>query len=112
MGFINKASSTSFTYDQILLFDAYQQDFIRAIEHYNQNNLQQAVDLLTQDKYMDAASKEYILNKRNQNWVAKIPGMMAESSNLFAVGMAHLANENGLIQLLREAGCTVSPVLD
>ena len=50
--------------------------------------------------------------KRNKKWVEKMPSMMKERSNLFAVGAAHLTNEYGIIHLLREKGYTVTPVFN
>lgn len=54
--------------------------------------------------------QKVILDDRNKNWVAKIPGIAKEKPTVFAFGAGHLAGENGVINLLREAGLVVKPV--
>lgn len=51
-----------------------------------------------------------LIYSRNQNWVEKMPGIMAEKPTLFVVGAAHLPGEQGLITLLVNAGYTVEGV--
>ncbi len=53
-----------------------------------------------------------IINERNNNWMKKIPDLITEKSSFIAVGAAHLAGENGLINQLRELGYIVVPVQD
>ena len=48
-----------------------------------------------------------ILDKRNADWLTKMPAIMAEKPTLFAVGAAHLYGEQGVLHLLRTAGYTV-----
>jgi uncharacterized protein YbaP (TraB family) len=52
-----------------------------------------------------------LLDDRNKNWVAKIPGIAQEKPTVFAFGAAHLAGDNGVIQLLRNTGLTVKPIM-
>jgi uncharacterized protein YbaP (TraB family) len=40
----------------------------------------------------------------------KLPEIMKEKSSFIAVGALHLAGEEGLLNLLKEAGYTVEPV--
>ncbi len=52
-----------------------------------------------------------ILNKnRNQKWLKKLPALMKEKASFIAVGCAHLAGEDGLIEGLRKLGYKVEPV--
>ena len=51
-----------------------------------------------------------ILDKRNADWLTKMPAIMAEKPTLFAVGAAHLYGEQGVLHLLRTAGYTVEGV--
>lgn len=51
------------------------------------------------------------LNNRNKNWVAKMPGIAQEKATVFAFGAGHLAGKKGVIQLLRDAGLTVKPIM-
>jgi uncharacterized protein YbaP (TraB family) len=52
-----------------------------------------------------------MLTKRNKEWLNKMPEMMNNNSVFFAVGAAHLLGKNGVIQLLKDKGYTVTPVL-
>ena len=49
---------------------------------------------------------EYLIKTRNNNWMKKIPSMIA----FIAVGALHLVGEDGLITSLRKLGYTVTPV--
>ncbi|UCS92710.1 TraB/GumN family protein [Echinicola marina] len=109
--YIKKAYSPLESYRLIFLFEEYKKDFNNAIESYKKENITEAVRLIAQEKYMNSNSKQYMLSLRNANWVNKMPEMMKEKSNLFAVGTAHLTGKKGLIQLLRQKGYTVTPVL-
>jgi uncharacterized protein YbaP (TraB family) len=57
------------------------------------------------DKYMDL-----LLYDRNRKWAKALPGLFSSQSLLVAVGAAHLPGENGVINLLRKQGYTVTPV--
>lgn len=51
-----------------------------------------------------------ILDNRNKTWIADIPSFMNDGPAFFAVGAGHLAGENGVINLLRSRGYSVTPV--
>lgn len=53
--------------------------------------------------------RQLIIN-RNQNWIAPMKIRMAEKPTFFAVGAGHLGGPNGILQLLRNAGYTVTPL--
>lgn len=50
-----------------------------------------------------------ILDKRNLNWLPKIIAAIKKESCFFAVGAAHLAGNNGVVNLLRKEGYAVTP---
>jgi uncharacterized protein YbaP (TraB family) len=54
--------------------------------------------------------QDLLLNNRNHNWVEKLKTIMPKSSVVVAVGAGHLPGEQGVINLLRKAGYTVTPV--
>ncbi|HHX2535782.1 TPA: TraB/GumN family protein [Neisseria subflava] len=63
-------------------------------------------------KYAKAMSdwlKNNLLIRRNQAWLPKIRKQSAKQSTLFAIGIAHLPSEKGLIELLRQEGYQVTP---
>ncbi len=109
---VSKAYPTEFSLKQLLLFESYKKDFGEAITAYLNEDITTTVDLLTKSIYMDENATNHLLIKRNENWVEKMPQMMKERSNLFAVGIAHLTHEYGIIHLLREKGYVVTPVFN
>ena len=54
--------------------------------------------------------EDMMLNSRNATWVEIIKANMKEIPMFVAVGAGHLGGQNGLIQLLRSAGYTVTAV--
>ncbi len=61
---------------------------------------------------MDSETEgEFLLERRNINWIPILINEMKSSSAFIAVGAGHLGGESGLIELLRKQGLTVSPVL-
>lgn len=112
MEFFKKAYPTDYTVQQIMLFDSYKKDFNNAIQAYKKEDITTAVNLITKEIYMNENATKYMQIERNKNWVEKMPQIMEERSNLFAVGAAHLTNEYGIINLLRQKGYTITPVLN
>ncbi|MFM7006940.1 MAG: TraB/GumN family protein [Flavobacteriales bacterium] len=53
---------------------------------------------------------ELLLVKRNKSWIAPMRSQMAKESTFFAVGAGHLAGEQGVLALLKQAGYTVSAI--
>ncbi|MBA2499277.1 MAG: TraB/GumN family protein [Chitinophagaceae bacterium] len=53
---------------------------------------------------------DILLFNRNQKWVEKLDSLLSGRSMLVAVGAGHLPGKKGVIQLLRDAGYTVTPV--
>ncbi len=51
------------------------------------------------------------LDERNQRWISRMVEKMDQSSVFFAVGAGHLWGENGLVNLLRKEGYTLTPIL-
>lgn len=57
-----------------------------------------------------ASNNADFLDNRNKNWIPKIVELMATQRLFIAVGAGHLSGPNGVIQLLRNEGYTVTPV--
>lgn len=51
-----------------------------------------------------------LLDARNKNWIPKIEKAVAEKPSFFAVGGGHLGGKNGVVNLLRQKGYTVTAV--
>ncbi len=66
------------------------------------------------DEYMrnDTEAIKRFLDDRNEKWIPKFAEYSKEQSVFYAVGGAHLGGEQGVINLLKNAGYKVTPVTD
>ena len=75
---------------------------------YFEGNLDEMYALSEQDdehpEFMAA-----LLERRNADWLTKLPGIMNEAPTFIVVGALHLAGEKGLLEGLRQLGYTVTP---
>jgi uncharacterized protein YbaP (TraB family) len=55
--------------------------------------------------------KDVLLDNRNKNWVGYLQTNIYARSYFVAVGAAHIAGENGMVELLRKAGFQLDPIL-
>lgn len=63
------------------------------------------------DEYSDEfADMTELVDKRNINWMMKIPELLKKGNVFIAVGALHLPGKNGLIELLIKQGYTVKPI--
>ena len=53
---------------------------------------------------------DVLIYSRNRSWAEKLKVIMPERACLVCVGAGHLPGEQGLLQLLRDAGYTVEPM--
>lgn len=79
-------------------------------EKYIEQDLDALYTLSTAELGEMARFKELLLDKRNIAWIPKMEEMMKEEPCFFAVGAGHLAGEKGVLNLLAEAGYSVTPV--
>jgi uncharacterized protein len=102
------------------------QQLVSYIDNYGKNNdkaqyqelisayLSQQLDKLGEISQKDDMGIENFMDllvwRRNQAWVKKLNGILADKSVVVAVGAGHLPGDKGLISLLRKAGYTVEPV--
>ncbi|MDR0294673.1 MAG: TraB/GumN family protein [Prevotellaceae bacterium] len=83
------------------------------IEDYNRGDLDKLYQSLEKNNEIcpSTTSEMDALNKdRNNAWMQQLSEIMKEKSSFIAVGALHLAGEEGLLNLLKEAGYTVEPV--
>ena len=83
------------------LCDAYHAQDLAAIERI----------VLDKEKGMSDAAMDRSCYDRNRRWMDKITMTLPVQSVLVAVGAAHLVGKDGLIELLRQRGYTVDPVI-
>ena len=51
-----------------------------------------------------------LLDKRNSEWLDKLPSIMKEAPSFIAVGALHLAGDKGIIEGLKKLGYSITPV--
>jgi len=66
------------------------------------------------DEFMDNDTEMMtkFLDERNNNWIPEITKYSKEHATFYGVGAGHLGGEQGVINLLRKAGYSVTPVMD
>lgn len=86
------------------------------------NNMRKLIDLyLEQDidklhEYMSSSSlnsddfENTMLNNRNKKWIKPIKKIIKKNKAFIAVGAGHLGGENGVLELLRKEGYTLTPI--
>jgi uncharacterized protein YbaP (TraB family) len=78
---------------------------------YAQEKLIELTELINKTSYMNNKVYDILLNQRNQNWANNIPELIKNKSIFFGVGAAHLAGEKGILELLKNQGFTIEPIL-
>ena len=92
-------------------FDKSKKMFDQLIDHYLNEDISEINNLV--DEYMSdeyAGFKKDLLTDRNKNWIPDIEKLMKNNASFIAFGAGHLPGNNGVIELLREAGYTVEAV--
>jgi len=79
-------------------------------EIYKSGNLDSLASFMVESSPELMEFEELLLTKRNQNWIPKLLPLIQSKSSFIAVGAAHLAGENGLIELLKKEGYKLTPV--
>lgn len=99
-----------------MLVDGIKGDDTGSSEFEQMVELYKAQDIHGMQNYFEgdegiAEFEDVLLITRNKNWIPIMEKMMAEKPTFFAVGAGHLGGPMGVLQLLREAGYTVTPRL-
>jgi uncharacterized protein len=84
-------------------------ELITMNKHYREGDLSK-LQLLLSDQNYSLSEAKVMLDDRNKKWMEQLPRLMKEQQTFVAVGALHLAGENGLVNLLRRDGYTVTPV--
>ncbi|QQT27986.1 TraB/GumN family protein [Sphingobacterium spiritivorum] len=84
--------------------------FSHILQLYKEENIAGMDELLL--KYTSSNPETYrqLLPIRNHLWADRMPSLMSEAPTFFAIGSGHLSGEEGVINLLRQKGYTVTPV--
>jgi hypothetical protein len=85
---------------------------LEMIAQYQSEDIEAMLDMMNNENYSSVAEyQDILLDERNKKWIEKIEKYANSKPSFFGVGAGHLAGEQGVIQLLRAKGYTVTPVL-
>jgi uncharacterized protein YbaP (TraB family) len=87
-------------------------EFNALLDAYKKQDLDKLEELMIKSDIGMSAFTDILLYNRNRNWVEKLKTILPQKSVVVAVGAGHLPGVKGVINLLRQAGFTVSPVID
>ena len=79
-------------------------------EAYTAGDLDKLMELADEEGISNSSFMNQFLEKRNADWLEKIPSILKSGPALIAVGALHLAGEDGLVNGLRKMGYTVTPI--
>lgn len=78
---------------------------------YLNRDLDKILQLMTEEEGNNPETYEQMIFSRNENWMDSLAEILPNQSILAVVGAGHLPGPRGLIQLLRNAGYTVTPIM-
>lgn len=85
-------------------------EFTEMMKAYKEQDLEKLGAVISKSDGGMMQYQDILLNNRNRNWVEKLKTLLLEKSLVIAVGAGHLPGENGVINLLKKAGFTLTPV--
>lgn len=83
---------------------------IRLNEAYMAQDLDAMMAVSKEEEGDGSEFMEALIDRRNHDWMTRIPAIMSDQPSLIVVGALHLAGEEGLVNLLRRQGYTVTPM--
>lgn len=82
--------------------------FNKLLENYLNKDINKLVTLMNTDLSPEFYSD--LIVKRNQKWIPIITELIQKNPTFIAVGAAHLPGNDGVLNLLKEAGYTITPI--
>ena len=96
--------------ESICNFEEQRKTYFNLVELYKLQDIEGIYNLTISMSAEYPAFKENVLHKRNEKWIPRIIDLCTNRSCFLVFGAAHLAGNNGVIELLRKTGYTVEPV--
>ena len=98
-----RSAKDNMTYDK--------ETFSKMLDIYKKEDINAMIEMMNDENFTSVAEhQDELLDNRNKNWIPRIAEYAKEQSTFFGVGAGHLAGDNGVINLLRKAGYTVTAV--
>lgn len=91
-------------------FETQKKEFQELMRSYPQGDLDKIFEYTIHPLDNNAEFIDEFYTKRNQEWLPKLDKMMHDKPSFIAVGVTHLEGDNGLLNLLRRKGYTLTPV--
>ncbi|RSK37118.1 TraB/GumN family protein [Hymenobacter metallilatus] len=88
-----------------------QREFQQLLTLYKAQNVEELRTVSSKSSFGFQEYEQLLLDGRNQQWIARIEKQAAAQPTFFAVGAAHLGGSQGVLNLLRQQGYSVTPVL-
>lgn len=79
---------------------------------YKEQDINGMITMFAEDTEGIGKYEEFLLLNRNRNWIPVMEGMMGRQGTFFGVGAGHLAGEEGVVNLLKNVGYTLTPLKD
>ena len=90
----------------------YTGEFNEMLDVYKTQRISEIEAMFNKSEFTMGASQEILLDNRNKNWVKQLKEIMPKNNVFVAVGAGHLPGKNGVLNLLREQGYTVRPLVN
>jgi uncharacterized protein YbaP (TraB family) len=88
-----------------------QQEFRALLQLYQAQDVEGLLKMSMDSKFGMEEYEDMLLTSRNKRWIPLIAQQAASKPTFFAVGAAHLGGKSGVLELLRQQGYQVKPVL-
>jgi hypothetical protein len=82
------------------------------MDDFMDNDIEILYDFMDDFMDNDIEMLKKFLDERNNKWIPEIAKFSKEHSVFYGFGAGHLGGKQGVVNLLKEAGYTVTPVLD
>jgi len=99
----------SIPYEDLKAGDTGDDQFAELVALYKNQDVAGLYNVMKTDDSIDEF-EDVLLVQRNKNWIPVMSNKMTAKRTFFAVGAGHLGGSFGVINLLREAGYTVTAV--
>ncbi|WP_299762273.1 TraB/GumN family protein [uncultured Dokdonia sp.] len=87
-------------------------EFDAMITQYKNEDIEGLHATMDESFKEDPEFKKALLDNRNNNWIGKIGELSKNQKVFYGVGAGHLGGDQGVINLLRKAGYTVTPITE
>ena len=86
-------------------------EFKHMVQLYKEEKITELLKLMDSSEWNYSEYEDILINNRNKNWATKFGDIAKEKSTFFAVGAAHLAGSEGLLNLLKDKGYKVDAIM-